>query len=160
MAREFRFDTSKAQLSDLDALCSLEDSIFPPPDRFSRRQLRYLLTSSNAILRFCCAGGSRIGYGISLRSQLRNGVSKGRIYSIGILQGYRAQGAGATLLNAMEADLVRSSVQFITLETKRGRIGAGEFFRRQGYRDVEELPGYYPCGPGVRMRKDTAQKEE
>jgi len=151
------FTTTKAGSAGIKTLCALEKSIFRPRDRFSRRRLRYLLSSSNTILRFCWAGKSCIGYGISLLSRLRNGILKGRIYSIGILPAYQAQGAGSVLLQAMEHDLTRVSVRFITLETKKGSQGATDFFYRHGYRVVEELPKYYARLAGVRMRKDVAR---
>jgi ribosomal protein S18 acetylase RimI-like enzyme len=59
----------------------------------------------------------------------------------------------------MEADLKRFSVQFITLETRKDRKGATEFFARHGYRKVQELPKYYASEPGIRMRKEVDQKE-
>ncbi len=148
------FVTRKVSTSDLDTICKLEERIFRSSDQFSRQRIRYLLSSKNTCFRFCYASKCCIGYGISLLSRLRNGVMKGRIYSIGILQTYQRQGAGSILLKAMEQDLARSSVSFITLETKKGDIGATTFFKQHGYRVVKELPKYYHSGAGLRMRKD------
>lgn len=154
MRQAYRFTTNKAQQTDIDDICCLENEIFRSFDRFSQRRLLYLLSSINAIVTLCCAGTLRIGYGISLVNNLRNGVRKGRIYSIGILPDYQTKGAGAVLLRVMELDLRRSSVLFITLETRKGKSGAADFFRQHGYKKIQDLPNYYPHGSGIRMRKE------
>ncbi len=153
------FSTGTVGLCDLETVWSLERNIFGETDRFTKRQLRYLLTSPNTTFRLCYAEGACIGYGISLINRLRNGKLKGRIYSIGLLPGYRHQGAGCLLLKAMESDLYRAKVFFITLETKKGGMGADGFFAEHGYHKVQELPNYYASAHGVRMRKELPRKK-
>ena len=154
MASKRLFTTRKVRYSDFEKVFSLEKKIFGESDRFSKRQIQYLLSSKNACFRLCYAGKHCVGYGINLISRLRNGKLKGRVYSIGILPTYRGQGAGSILLRAMERDLAQSSVSFITLETKKGGKGAATFFRQHGYRVVEDLPMYYASGAGLRMCKN------
>ena len=148
------FTICKGELPDLDMICSLEERIFNVEDRFSRRQLRYLLVSPNVTFLFCRWNEDSIGYGIALISRLRNGQRKGRIYSIGILRRFRRHGAGSLLLFALEDWLREKSVAFITLETKNGSRGAADFFYKHGYATQKPLTHYYGSTPGIRMRKN------
>ncbi len=148
------FKIIKVLLTDLDMICFLEESIFSAEDRFSRRQLRYLLLSPRVIFLLCKCDQNPVGYGIALFNRLRNGRRKGRIYSIGILDRFRHQGAGSLLLPALEGWLVEKGVSFITLETKKGSGGAGAFFHKHGYVITQILPRYYGASHGIRMKKN------
>jgi ribosomal protein S18 acetylase RimI-like enzyme len=131
----------------------LERRIFRANECFSRSQLRYLKSSPNASFFLLRDNNSYVGFGITLRNKLRNGKYKGRIYSIGVLPAYRSMGAGSLLLDAMEKYLIKSNVSFIVLETLKGKGGAEMFFGRHGYMESQFLPGYYPYGDAVRMKK-------
>ncbi len=123
------------------------------PCLFSRSQLRYLLSSPTAITFLCYDDGVPVGYGIALRSKLRNGLYKGRIYYLGVIPEYRYKGAGSMLLGAMEEYLIKTGVSFIVLETAKGNNGAETFFSKHGYMEAAFLPQYYPAGDGVRLKK-------
>jgi ribosomal protein S18 acetylase RimI-like enzyme len=145
--------TSKGHL---DQIFDLQRRIFRVNECFSRSQLRYLKSSPNASFFLLRDNNSSVGFGIALRSKLRNGRYKGRIYSIGVLPAYRSVGAGRLLLNAMEMYLIKSKVSFIVLETLKGKGGAETFFAKRGYIESKFLPNYYPYGDAVRMRKTVA----
>jgi ribosomal protein S18 acetylase RimI-like enzyme len=131
----------------------LERRIFKVNECFSRSQLRYLISSSNASFFLLRDNKSSVGFGVALRNRLRNGKYKGRIYSIGVLPAYRSMGAGKLLLDAMEKYLIKSRVSFIVLETLKGKGGAEIFFTKRGYIESQFLPDYYPYGDAVRMKK-------
>jgi ribosomal protein S18 acetylase RimI-like enzyme len=131
----------------------LERRIFKVNECFSQSQLRHLFSSPNASFFLLGNNKSAVGFGITLRSKLRNGQYRGRIYSIGVLPACRSIGGGRLLLDAMEKYLIKSNVSFIVLETLKGKGGAGMFFGRHGYVESQFLPGYYPYGDAVRMRK-------
>ena len=105
----------------------LERRIFRVNECFSRSQLRYLRSSHNASFFLLRDNSSSVGFGVTLRNELRNGKYKGRIYSIGVLPAYRSTGAGKILLDAMEKYLIESNVSFIVLETLKGEGGAEVF---------------------------------
>jgi ribosomal protein S18 acetylase RimI-like enzyme len=65
-------------------------------------------------------------------------------------------GAGKLLLDAMEKYLIKSRVSFIVLETLKGKGGEEIFFAKRGYIESQLLPGYYPYGDAVRMKKNIA----
>ncbi|MGO9137769.1 MAG: GNAT family N-acetyltransferase [Syntrophales bacterium] len=135
----------------------LERRIFTVNECFSRSQLRYLVSSPNASLFLLRDNSSSVGFGVALRNKLRNGKYKGRIYSIGVLPGYRRMGAGKFLLEAMEKYLIKSKVSFIVLETLKGKGGAGHFFAKHGYLKSKSLRDYYPYGDAVRMKKSVVR---
>ena len=145
---------------DIDQIYELEKSIFIKNECISKSQLRYYLSSLNATFFMLYDNKSAVGYGIALRNKLRNGQYKGRIYSIGVLPGYRKSGVGSFLLEAMEDFLIKSGVSFIVLETLEGRDGAKLFFLKHGYTEAKFLPNYYSYGDGVRMKKITAEKSK
>ena len=145
---------SRTSTINSDQVYDLERRIFTRNECFSRSQLRYLASSPNASFFLLRDNGSSVGFGVALRNKLRNGKYKGRIYSIGVLPAYRRTGGGMLLLEAMEKYLIKSHVSFIVLETLKGKGGAEHFFARHGYIESKFLPGYYPYGDAVRMRKN------
>ncbi len=149
-----QFYVELASSKDIEIIWKLENNIFRKDDRFSKRQLRYLLSSPNAKLFLCHRSGNCVGYGVSIVTRLKNGKKKGRIYSIGLLADHRRKGGGSELLNTLEGQLRLAGVSFITLETKKGPIGASRFFRRKGYVQTMYLPQYYASAHGIRMKKD------
>jgi|GEM_PF-5312979 len=74
------FGTETASLTHFETIWSLEKNIFEESDRFSKRQLRYLLTSPNTAFRLCHVERTCIGYGIALINRLRNVALKCQIY--------------------------------------------------------------------------------
>ena len=143
----------RASTNHLDHICELEIRIFPPEDQFPRRNFRYLLSSPNAAFFLAGSPSRYVAYGIALKNILRNGKTKGRIYSIGVVPGLQGKGIGSLLLKRMEQWLIASGVEFITLETRKGPQGAKQFFERFGYKMVEILPKYYGHADGLRMKK-------
>lgn len=135
----------------------LERRIFRVNECFSRSQLRYLISSPNASSFLLRDNDASVGFGVALRNKLRNGKYRGRIYSIGVLPGYRSVGAGKLLLEAMEKHLIKSNVSFIVLETLKGKGGAETFFAKKGYTESKFLPDYYSYGDAVRMKKTVAK---
>lgn len=141
----------EASVDHLGLITDLEKQLFDGTERFSRRQFRYLIQSKNALTLLCFQNGESIGYGIALKTKLRNGKLKGRIYSLGILKGGRRKGLGSKLLKALERWLVDEGAEFITLETRLGHNPA--FYENRGYKETARLPRYYGRAPALRMRK-------
>ena len=147
------FVLTTGSLFDIDRINQLENSIFDKADRFSRRRFQYLLSSKNAVFFLCGYKDDQVGYGIALRQKLKNGVVKGRIYSLGVVADWRNRGAASRLLTKLEDWLIHSGASFITLETRKSKSGAKGFFEKKGYRVSEFLPDYYSYADGVRMKK-------
>lgn len=148
----------RGYLPHLNQIYQLENKIFRKSDRFSKRRFKYLLSSENVAFFLGMDGETSVGYGIAMKNRLRNGQTKGRVYSIGVLSKYRGKGVGTLLFTRMEDWLVRSQVSFITLETRKGSSGAAEFFEKFGYHVTELLPKYYEGADGLRMRKSDGRR--
>jgi ribosomal protein S18 acetylase RimI-like enzyme len=148
-----KFTVIKTSRKNSTQIYDLERRIFKVNECVSRAQLRNLVSSPNASFFLLRVNSLSVGFGIALKSRLRNGRHKGRIYSIGVLKEYRRMSGGEILLDQMEKYLIKSKVSFIVLETLKGKGGAKNFFAKHGYMESQFLPNYYPYGDAVRMRK-------
>jgi len=148
-----RMSVIRGNRQHLPDIVELEQQIFAKQDRFPRSRLRYLLDSPNTAFFVAYDYGTPIGYGIALKNRLRNGKTKGRIYSLGVVRGLRGKGVGTLLLKNMETWLSGARVSFITLETKANKSGAKDFFAAKGYHVTQFLPNYYGSAAGFRMKK-------
>jgi len=158
MSENLKLSVVRASKQDLTQIFDLENQIFGSYCLFSRSRLRYLLSSPNAYFSLCYDKERAVGFGIALRNKLRNGLFKGRIYSLGVIPEYQHRGAGSLLLRVMEDSLIKSGVSYIVLETIRGKESAAPFFMKHGYAESEFLPGYYSYGDAVRMKKVIVKK--
>ena len=143
----------RARSEDVEFIQRLENRAFSPNDRFSKRRFRYLLSSPNSYTALCFEGDSAIGYGIALRSRLRNGTVMGRVYSLAVTPSRQRRGVGKLLMDHLEHWLASSRAGFIMLEAHRKNRRAIEFYRSRGYQVSEALPGYYASGDGLRFRR-------
>ncbi len=73
---------------------------FPPPTRYAA---------------LCFHGDLAIGYGIALKSRLRNGTVRGRVYSLAVAPAWQRHGVGKLLMDHLEHWLAVSRAGFITL---------------------------------------------
>ena len=136
-------------------MLEIERQAFLSTDRFTRRQLSSALRSPNARTFVCRHRGACIGYVTGFVTRLRNGLFKGRVYSIAVLPPWQRRSAGSELLRAIESWFRRRGVAFVTLETRTDRHGARPFFLGHGYEEVGVLRGYYITSNGMRMKKRT-----
>ena len=145
--------TIKAGLKNLNEVVSLEKQIFPA-DGFSKKAYRYLIKKGWVFI--ICYKGKIAGHGCIVINKFRNGKSKGRIYSVGILEKYRGRGLASTLIKHMEKAC--GDVEYITLETHKSHKNVIRLYEKMGYEITEQLPDYYEygdsSGDGVRMRKN------
>lgn len=141
-------------LSDLDAIMHVENTCFKIYG-FSRRQLRNLLTAPTSKVFIAMLSGKVIGFGVTLINSLRNGQTKGRIYSIAVLPEHEHQGYGQLLSSHMQAYLYLMSVAYITAECDAGNQRLIKRATLAGYRITGRLEGYYADGSdALRWRKD------
>jgi ribosomal protein S18 acetylase RimI-like enzyme len=146
-----RIKLATASLSDLSVVDEMEKALFRPSDRFSVRRIKYLISSNNALVLLSKEKNLNIGYGIALKTLLRDGRVKGRIYSLGVVEDKRRRGVGAQILKALEDWLEKQGAHFITLETRLGKNVS--FYKKRGYQPTAKLPEYYGEATGLRLRK-------
>lgn len=147
----------KGATEDLDALVRLEMAGFSS-DRFSPRQLRYLLTRANATT--LVLEQDRKVRGAAILAWQKNSPV-GRLYSIVIDPAFRGRGLGTRLLRACEKETVNRGCTQLRLEVRATNHRAIALYKGHGFRAAESLPGYYSDGAnGLRMVKALAKREE
>lgn len=132
----------RASISDLQSLVKLEQLSFAQ-DAFNRRQFRYLLTSSTAEIYVMEDEVQLIGSIILL---FRKNCSHSRIYSISVHPEHRKKGIGDLLLKHVETETLSRRKSLIQLEVRKGNERAINFYLRNGYFHIRNIPSYYPDG--------------
>ncbi|MEW6050612.1 MAG: N-acetyltransferase [Candidatus Zixiibacteriota bacterium] len=142
-----------ATLADLPRIEQLEADCFGE-DRFTRAQLRYLLTKANCTPLALDLEGRLVGSAFML---WRKGSRVGRLFSIAIDGRIRGKGLGAFLLTACEQAAIKRGCRTISLEVRADNKAAIGLYKRFGYQITGDLPGYYADGAnGLAMRKSLA----
>lgn len=139
-----------ARREDLDALLRIEDASFAS-DRLSRRSFRHLMTSRSAALLIASMDRKVAGYVLVL---FRATSPAARLYSIAVDRNAAGRGIGRALLAAAEKMATRRGCGFMRLEVAVRNRRAASLYRRNGYRPIATLPGYYADGSdAVRLEK-------
>lgn len=128
-----------ATLDDLDALETIENSVFDT-DRLSRRSLRYYVTTDKDTLLVVERHGAVVGYALVA---FRRGASLARLYSIAILPDAAGGGLGRKLLDAVEAEAIARGCIFLRLEVRADNVAAIKLYERGGYRRFGVYDDYY-----------------
>lgn len=136
--------------SDLSELVRLEQVAFRA-DRFSKRQVRYLLTRAHGTVLVLESGEGLAG---AVYLLWRRSGASGRLYNIAVDPAYQRKGLGALLLQAAEDEAALRNCRRLSLEVRSDNTTAIDFYEDHGYRIVDDLPGYYDNDvPGWRMVK-------
>jgi ribosomal protein S18 acetylase RimI-like enzyme len=133
-----------ASMEDLIPAMMLEARCF---DAYclSKRQLRYLQRSPNAVFQVAEEAGTIVGEGIALVRHHKRSLS-GRLYSLAVHPDHRGQGIGHRLLKTTLAELVARGTKRVFLEVEQNNAAALKLYERHGFRSIGILPDYY--GPG------------
>ncbi len=131
-----------AALHDLRALLYLEESGFGE-DRFSPRQVKYLLTKANTTVYILEFDKKVAGAAIML---WRKNSALARLYSIVIDPIYHGQGLGSSLLEACESGASKRGCLSIALEVRVDNRRGIALYEKFGYLPAGIIPGYYADG--------------
>ena len=140
-----------ATVTDLDALVEIEQSAFTY-DRFSRRNLRYLLERANARTRVLVDDADHpFAYVMVL---FHAGTSLARLYSYAVHPNRRGAGHGHRLLELAEQIARDAGCMELRLEVHEANTGSLTLVRKHGYRQFQFRPGYYEdAGGALRFEK-------
>ena len=102
-----------------------------------------LLARPDTILLLARAGPDLVGYGLALvmpaagswvGDTWQTGARIGEIESLAVLPGYRGQGIGTRLLDALERELAAAGVQDLVIGVLPGNTAAIRLYQRRGFR--------------------------
>lgn len=142
-----------AKPDDLDGLHELELSCFAS-ESFSRRQMKRLFGSKNAIFLVYEETNVTLGFAIGLIRNHRSDAT-GRLYSLDVAEAARGKGIGKLLLDALEARFKSLGISRIYLEVTPKNERAVGLYLRRGYEKKEVIKNYYKDGSdAIRMMKE------
>lgn len=135
-----------ASLKDLDAISKIEEACFDKNTRYSKRQLRYLITKANSICIVEKSDDILHGFVIIL---FRKGTRVAGIETLDVHPEFRGKGVALTLLKAAEEEIKKRGIERIRLEVSTGNTFAIRVYEKAGFAKVAFLKDYYKfshCG--------------
>lgn len=133
------------QLDDFPQLYALEELCFQPPDRFSRRYLRSLVSRANAATWIAEEDGCLTGFAIVVWAQRKSEITA-YIQTIEVAPETRRGGVGRELLRRLEASVQTAGAALIWLHVEATNAAALHLYEAQGYRCQGRRENYYPEG--------------
>jgi ribosomal protein S18 acetylase RimI-like enzyme len=131
-----------ATLADLEQLVVLEQCLFET-DKFSRRNLRYLIKRATVVVVRTGKDGNIIGYAILLG---RKNSRKARIYSLGVAESVSRTGIGSKLVATLEVIAAINNCTTLTLEVSDTNRAALLFYNKCGFKQYGFRYNYYKDG--------------
>jgi ribosomal protein S18 acetylase RimI-like enzyme len=131
-----------AGIEDLEAINAVESRCFSS-ERFSREQLRYLLSKAKAQAWIAETDEQVVGYVLGLFPQPPRPA---RLYSLAVLDEYRGQGIAGLLINTLLEHAKQSGYDRLRLEVDEHNLAAIAVYQRQGFEQIALLPNYYRNG--------------
>ena len=139
-----------ATLADLEKLVVLEQRLFET-DKFSRKNLRYLIQRATVIVVRTERERNIIGYAILLG---RKNSRKARIYSLGVAESVSRTGIGTKLVSTLEVIAAIRNCTSLTLEVSDTNKAALLFYNKCGFKQYGFRYNYYKDGGhALLMRK-------
>ncbi len=142
-AAEAAFLLRPYRASDLERLCQIDRSCFPPRIAFGIREMRQSLEGKGT---FAIVAETDSGEIAGFVAAARTSPGKGHIVTIDVLPQFRRQGLGTQLIRSVEARLFRIGAPTIELETARENGAAQSLFKHLGYERLRTIEDYYPDG--------------
>jgi ribosomal-protein-alanine N-acetyltransferase len=130
---------------DFDPLYALEELCFEPPQRFSRRYMRQLVSRANTATWIAEEDERLIGFSIVEWNQEPDGMTA-YIQTIEVAQERRGCGVGHELLGRIEASARSAGAQLIWLHVEATNSGAIRLYEVHGYHCEGREENYYPLG--------------
>jgi ribosomal protein S18 acetylase RimI-like enzyme len=140
-----------ATLADLEQLVVLEQRLFET-DKFSRKNLRYLIQRATVIVVKSEKERLIRGYAILLT---RKNSRKARIYSLGVAESISRTGIGTQLVSTLEEIAAARNCTSLTLEVSDTNKTALLFYNKCGFKQYGFHYNYYKDGGhALLMRKE------
>ena len=142
-AAEAAFLLRPYRASDLERLCQIDRSCFPPRIAFGIGEMRQSLEGKGTLAIVAETDSGEIA---GFVAAARTSPGKGHIVTIDVLPQFRRQGLGTQLMCCVEAQLFRIGAPIMELETARENGTAQNLFKNLGYERLTIVENYYPGG--------------
>jgi len=130
---------------DFDQLYALEELCFEPPERFSRRYMRNLVSRANVATWIAEEDGRLTGFAIVEWREGKHGVTA-YIQTIEVAPEARGRGVGSELLSRIEGSARGAGAYLIWLHVEATNAGAIRLYEAHGYACEGRKENYYPQG--------------
>ena len=127
---------------DFDELYAIEEICFQPPQRFSRRYMRELTSSSDAATWIAAEKNQMLGFAIVEWVQQITGIIA-YIATIEVLPEFRGSGIGAELLRRLEGSANAERAITIWLHVDMENAPAIRLYERLGYQNSGRADHFY-----------------
>ena len=142
-----KFHIRLALLSDLPAICAIEDNSFPTPYPTSLLE-RLLEDCFESFFVATDEVGKLVGYCVCSLSR-----ESAHLISIAVQTDYRRRRVATTLLHRAIEFLIEQSIVELQLEVNLKNVDAVSLYSKLGFEIIEVLKGYYSDGSdAIRMR--------
>ncbi len=122
--------------------------------RWTPERVAASIRSPNVNVLVACIHGHIAGFAI-----MRYGDDNAHLDLLAVAPPYRRLGIGRQLLEWLEKCAVVAGIFNIALEVRAGNEGAQLFYKRMGYRPLNQVSGYYQgVEAALRMGRDLASR--
>lgn len=126
---------------DLDTFYEIEKECFTI-DAYSKRLLRFLLTSQSTICLKAVLQGQIIGFTIGDLRRF-SGSWKSEVVTIDVLPRFRRMGIATLLLETLEKKFQTQGCSNTTIHVRVGNKAAINLFHKLGYQEKKKVSDYY-----------------
>jgi len=127
--------------SDFETLYRIDQACFPKGIAYSRAELKSYLRCDGSCCLLAEVANKVAGFILTEQSG-----KLGHIVTLDVLEAYRRQRVGSSLLGAAEQKAASGGVRRMYLETATDNKAAIALWEKHGYRKSATIENYYGCG--------------
>jgi ribosomal protein S18 acetylase RimI-like enzyme len=127
--------------SDFEALLAMDQVCFPKTIAYGRGELKSYLRSEGSRCIIAEIAGTLAGFILTERA-----AEIAHIITLDVLESFRRQSVGSSLLEAAEQEAASLGVTLMYLETATMNKAAIALWKRHGYRETATIENYYGRG--------------
>ena len=141
---ESRYHIRYFQMSDLDALLSLERASFGV-EAYDRNLFAEIFAQCGNLFLVAAAGRYIRGYLVS-STRIRLGTPRAELVSVAVCAAYRGQGIASALMRSTLLRLRRRGVRQLSLSVRASNFPAQALYEKFGFTRLRRIRRYYEDG--------------
>ena len=142
------------QRSDFESLVSIDQACFPKTIAYGRQEMKTYLQSEGSHCIIAEIRGTIAGFILTERL-----TELAHIITLDVLESYRRQSVGSSLLQAAEREAATHGATLMYLETATTNKAAIALWKKHGYRETGTIENYYGRGQNAfEMQKRLERK--